>query len=238
MNQICKMTAQESQAAAALDALEQCLSGVVTIDADNRIRYINAAAERLWGVSRHAVLGQNVSVLVPEALRDDHDRMVDHHRHSGEDRIVGTSRDIEMERADGSKLWVNLSLTKCTEADGQFSYTAFVEDITQRRGAFAAVEEALGVVGEASGRIGAYGETIRDLAARTNILALNASIEAARAGDVGQSFAVVASEVRRLADSSARSAADIARVIAENRENVRRVEEELHRLVGRTTGGA
>lgn len=209
------------------EVLEQCLYGVVTIDPENRIRYMNPAAERLWGLSRAEAVGQNVNILVPKAIRDDHDRMVNHHRHTGEDRIVGTSRDIEMERADGSTVWVNLSLTKSVEPDGRLSYTAFVRDITRRRGALSAVEEALGVVREASERIGRYGRTVQELAERTNLLALNASIEAARAGEVGRSFAVVANEVRRLADSSRKAADDIAGVVAENGENVATVQQSL-----------
>ena len=210
--------------------LEQCLHGVVTIGPDNRIRYMNPAAERLWRLPRAGALGRNVNILVPAAIRDDHDRMVDHHRHTGEDRIVGTSRDIEMERADGTTVWVNLSLTKAVEPDGRFSYTAFVRDITTRRGALDAVEDAMAMVGDASERVGRYGRTVEDLAERTNLLALDAAIEAARAGEVGRSFAVVANEVRRLADSTRAAAAGIAAVVEENRANTDTVQEILGAL--------
>ena len=212
------------------DILEQCLYGVVSIGPDNRIRYMNPAAERLWGLSRADAIGRNVNILVPRAIRDDHDRMINHHRHTGEDRIVGTSRDVEMERADGTTLWANLSLTRSEEADGRFSYTAFIRDISARRGALAAVEDALGVVVEASERIGKYGRTVEELAERTNLLALNAAIEAARAGEVGRSFAVVANEVRRLADSTRQAATDIAAVVEENRANTETVQNSLGTL--------
>ncbi len=54
---------------------------------------------------------------------------------------------------------------------------------------------------------------IANIASQTNLLSLNASIEAARAGDAGKGFAVVASEIQQLADQSNRSAEDIDRVI-------------------------
>jgi methyl-accepting chemotaxis protein len=61
---------------------------------------------------------------------------------------------------------------------------------------------------------------INGIAFRTNVLALNASVEASKAGPAGRGFSVVAQEVRSLAKKSADSAADIAKIIAESTEDI------------------
>jgi len=76
-------------------------------------------------------------------------------------------------------------------------------------------------------KVGKVADCIGDIARQTNLLALNASIEAARAGEYGKGFAVVAEEVRKLADGSSHSAADISDMIGNLREESRHVLEAI-----------
>ncbi|MFZ8198741.1 PAS domain S-box protein [Alteromonas portus] len=110
--------------------LEQALDAVVCIDEHNNVTLFNASAEKLWGYARNEVIGQNVKMLVPQEIQANHDNYVNANRETGQDKIVGTSREVKIERKDGGSLWGRLSLSKVRLADRTL-YTAFIKDVTE-----------------------------------------------------------------------------------------------------------
>jgi len=69
-------------------------------------------------------------MLVPHEIQANHDNYVNANRETGQDKIVGTSREVKIERKDGKDLWGRLSLSKVKLADRTL-YTAFIKDVTE-----------------------------------------------------------------------------------------------------------
>jgi methyl-accepting chemotaxis protein len=88
-----------------------------------------------------------------------------------------------------------------------------------------------------SGEIENIVVAIKAIADQTNLLALNAAIEAARAGEAGRGFAVVADEVRKLAEQSANSAVEVGMIVREIQDSMAGFEEAFKNMVAQITQG-
>ncbi|WP_061239253.1 methyl-accepting chemotaxis protein [Ectopseudomonas composti] len=116
-----------------------------------------------------------------------------------------------------------------------------LQRIEQLAGAMEATTASIQRLSQDTQRIDAVLDVIKSVAEQTNLLALNAAIEAARAGEQGRGFAVVADEVRALAKRTQQSTAEIESLIAALREGSRRAVADMEQsssLVGLTVDDA
>ncbi len=105
--------------------------------------------------------------------------------------------------------------TAASAADGQVLLTSLDATMNRMAEASGSIADKLAALNEKAGNIGDMVTTINKVADQTNLLSLNAAIEAEKAGEYGRGFAVVATEIRRLADQTAVATYDIEQMVSE-----------------------
>lgn len=120
--------------------LDTVPDAMVLIDEAGLMQSFSHTAERLFGWKASEVLGRNVSMLMPNPYRDQHDGYLDRYLTTGERRIIGIGRVVVGERRDGSTFPMELSVGEMTTVDGRF-FTGFVRDLTEARQAEARMQD-------------------------------------------------------------------------------------------------
>lgn len=117
------------------------------------------------------------------------------------DELADLSRKVSARASTGSE-----------EIEGAMTQTEMISQVIER------VKESVEKLVYKTKEIGKIIATVNDISNQTNLLSLNAAIEAARAGQHGKGFAVVADEVRKLSEQVAKSAREISVIVEENEE--------------------
>jgi two-component system sensor kinase FixL len=123
------LSAREAHLRSILDAVPDA---TVVIDEKGTIQSFSAAAERLFGHRQAAVIGRNVSMLMPTPYREEHDRYLTRYLTTGEKRIIGIDRVVTGQREDGSTFPMKLAVGEMQSGEGRF-FTGFIRDLTERQ---------------------------------------------------------------------------------------------------------
>ncbi len=138
------------------------------------------------------------------------------------EELKGASKQI----ADNAQTVAGIAeQTLAATRQGEGAIRAFLEAMEKVRHNAVEVDEAIGRLSRRVERIGTVVEVIDEIADRSDLLALNAALEGAKAGEAGRGFSIVAAEMRRLAENVLESTKEIKNLITEIRESTHAAKE-------------
>jgi PAS domain S-box-containing protein len=112
--------------------LEAAPDAIVEVSAEGQIVLVNRIAEQMFGYRRDELLGQSVDLLVPDAVRPQHDRHRESYLEHPRTRPMGSGLDLHARRRDGSLFPVEISLSPI-QTEGGMHVTAVIRDVTERK---------------------------------------------------------------------------------------------------------
>ena len=110
--------------------IDTAIDGIITIDQRGNIESINSAAAGQFGYQPEEVLGQNVSKLMPEPYRSEHDGYLDRYHKDGNPRIIGIGREVTGRKKDGTLFPFRLAVSEVILHD-RVIYTGIIHDLTE-----------------------------------------------------------------------------------------------------------
>lgn len=112
--------------------VDNAADAIITIDDKGHILTFNHAAQAIFGYSEDEAIGRNVSMLMPEPHRSNHDGYLRHFLDTGERGIIGVGREVTGQRKDGSRFPLDLAVSEVRQ-DGGRVFTGIARDITERK---------------------------------------------------------------------------------------------------------
>ncbi|MFN6944481.1 MAG: sensor histidine kinase [Cytophagaceae bacterium] len=120
---------------------ESAIDGIITIDEKGIVETLNPAAASIFGYAEEEVIGNNISMLMPEPDRSRHDEYLKNYNRTGEAKIIGIGREVLGRKKNGMTFPFLLSISEA-DIDGKKIFTGIVHDITRLKRAEAALGES------------------------------------------------------------------------------------------------
>jgi PAS domain S-box-containing protein len=108
--------------------LNTAADAIITMDIHGMIQSVNPASERMFGYAAAEMVGHNVGLLMPSPYREEHDRYLTQYLQTGERHIIGTGRELEARRKDGSIFPIHLVVS---EIEHRKLFTGILRDMTE-----------------------------------------------------------------------------------------------------------
>jgi two-component system, LuxR family, sensor kinase FixL len=112
--------------------IETAIDGILTIDDRGTVESLNPAALKLFGYTEEEVIGNNVSMLMPEPDKSGHDGYLHRYQSTGEKRIIGKGREVRGLRKDGTTFPFRLAVSE-VQYDDRTIYTGFIHDLSKEK---------------------------------------------------------------------------------------------------------
>jgi len=121
------------ESAALLNAIiENAIDGIITIDERGRVESINPSGCKLFGYTPEEVIGNNISMLMPQPDRTHHDEYIHRYQRTGHAHIIGIGREVTGLRKDGSSFPFRLAVSEVAYS-GRKIYTGFIHDLSRAK---------------------------------------------------------------------------------------------------------
>ena len=125
--------ASEARLRSLIDTVfDTVVDGLITIDPHGAIQSFNKACVSLFGYTPEEVIGQNVSILMPEPYHSEHDHYIAAYLATGVAKIIGIGREVVGRRKDGSTFPMELAVGKSPQA-GNHAFVGIIRNVTERR---------------------------------------------------------------------------------------------------------